>query len=103
MAATPQPVFTPDASIGVSAGAASAAFALPGTPANDTSLRVTNVGSMPVALKLGTDNTVTVTSSTGLVVMPGRTEYIGMAGKTWAALTTSTPGATSTVNLTTGN
>lgn len=103
MAATPQPVFTPDTSAGVSAGPASAAFALPGTPASDTTLRVANVGSMPVYCKLGASSAVTVTNSTGLCVMPGRTEYLGIGANTWIAITTGTLGTSSTVNLTTGN
>ncbi len=103
MAATPQPVFTPDASIGTSAGGTSAAVLLPGTPATDTTVRVCNVGSMPVAVKLGTTSAVTCTMSTGLVVMPGRTEYLGIGANTYIALTTGTPGTSSTVNLTTGS
>lgn len=103
MSLTPQPAFTPDASIGASAGPSSAAVALPGTPASDTVLRVVNVGSMPVACKLGNSNAVTCTMSTGTVVMPGREVYLGMAGDTYIALTTGSPGTSTTCNLTTGN
>lgn len=103
MAATPQPVFTPDASVGVSVGSSSAAVPLPGTPASDTTLRLCNVGSMPIFCKLGTTNAVAVTNATGLCVMPGRTEYLGIGANTYIAMTTGTPGTSSTCNLSTGN
>jgi hypothetical protein len=53
--------------------------ALPGTPANDRQVLVTNVGSLPVALNLGAVNPVAVTEQTGLVVLPGQSRAIGIA------------------------
>ncbi len=102
MALIPQSAFTPDTAAGVSAGPASAAFALPGTLAGDTVVRVTNVGTMAVYCKLG-NSAVAVTNSTGLCVMPGDTVYLGIGANTHIAMTTGTQGTSSTINLTTGN
>jgi hypothetical protein len=103
MALIPTSAFTPDASVGCSAGPTAAAVLLPGTPASDTTLRVTNIGNNPVGVKLGTSSAVTCTMSTGLVVMPGQTEYLGIGANTYLALCTGAPGTSSSVNLTTGN
>jgi len=103
MAAIAQSVFTPDTAVGTSVGSSSAAVALPGTPASDTTLRVANVGNNPIYVKLGTTNAVTVTNGTGLCIMPGDKEYLGIGSNTYIAMTTGTPGTSSTVNLTTGS
>jgi len=76
--------FTPDASAGASFGAASSAVALPGTLANDTLVMVTNVGSLPVAVKLG-GSTVTVTTTTGLVILAGQSVALGIGSNTYIA------------------
>ena len=103
MAVTPQPVFTPDASVGASAGQVSSTVLLPGTPASDTTLRIVNLGSMAVAVKLGTSSAVSCTMSTGTVIMPGQEVYLGIGANTYIAILTGAPGTSSTINLTTGN
>ncbi len=104
MAVTPQPAFTVDAAIGTAAVSSSSALALPGTPASDTVVLVTNLGPCHVAIKLGTSSAVTVTPSTGLVVLAGREAYLGMTGFTHIAMACAGgPGTSSTLNIATGN
>jgi hypothetical protein len=104
MAAVQISSFTPDASIGTSFGFASVAVALPGTPASDVMVRVCNLGPTPVAVKLGTTNAVTVTSSTGMVIAAGETVYITIGANLFiAGVACAGPNNASTVNLTTGS
>ena len=96
--------FTPDASSGASFGSSSSAVALPGTPASDTLVMVTNYGSIPVAVKLGT-SAVTVTKTTGLLILAGQSVAIGLGGATYiAGIATGAIGSQQAlVNLTTGS
>lgn len=55
--------------------------ALPGTPASDSIVVLTNLSTMPVLVKLGT-GAVTVTISTGSVVMPGQQRVLAINGAT---------------------
>ena len=105
------PYFTPDASVGTSFGASSSNIALPGTPASDTTLLITNIGPLPVIFKLGTSNAVVVTlpstpgGATGFCVMPGKQFAVGIGSNTYIAgiSTGGQTGQCSVVNLTTGN
>jgi hypothetical protein len=96
--------FAPDAASGVSVGASSVAYLLPGSSlGSDTVLRIVNMGAMPVFCKLGTTNAVTVTNATGVCVMGGSTLVLTLGSNTYVAMTTGTPGTSSSVNLATGN
>jgi len=98
------PFFTPDTSAGGAAVGSSAAAALPGTPASDTTVLVTNLGNFPMFVKLGTTNAVTVTPATGLPVMPGEQLAIGIGSNTWiATICAGGAGSSTPFNLTTGN
>lgn len=102
MALSPLPAFTPDASIGTSAVSGGVTVvALPGTPASDTTVIITNLGNAPCAFKLGTSNAVTVTPSTGMVVLAGESAAIGIGANTFIALIGI--GGNASINLTTGN
>lgn len=102
--AWPLPYITPDASIGTSFGSTSSAIALPGTPANDTQVRICNLGPCAVALALGTTSAVTVTPSTGIVIMPGDSLSLGIGSNTYiAGVSCGGPSTSTVVNLTTGN
>ncbi len=96
------PYFTPDTSVGTCAGAASSAVLLPGTPSIDAIVLITNLGNNHIAVKLGASNAVTVTMSTGVIIQAGGQLALGIGANTWIALTTGSPGTSSTVNLTTG-
>lgn len=103
MAVSPQPAFTPDASVGFAAGPTSSNVALPGTPADDTVVRIANMGGAHAAVALGTDDTV-VASGIGasLVVLAGSVMYLAIGtGKYLAAIALSGP--TAVLNITTGN
>lgn len=100
MAATPHPSFTVDAAVGTSFGAASSNVALPGTPASDACVRIANTGPCHIAVKLGVDNTVTVTPSTGLVIPAGQVEFLTIGANTFIAGVAM--GGNSVVNLATG-
>ena len=105
------PYFTPDASIGAWFGATSSNFLLPGTPASDSTVLITNLGQYPVIFKLGTSNAVvaalpsSVGGVSGFVVMPGDQLAVGIGSNTYIAGITSgaLTGGGSPVNLTTGN
>jgi hypothetical protein len=100
----PLPYITPDASIGASFGTPSNSVALPGTPSADRQVLITNLGSCHLAVALGTSSAVTVTPSTGLVIMAGRSLAIGLTGQTWlAGVSCGGPGTNTQVNITTGN
>jgi hypothetical protein len=94
--------FTPDVSQGISAGQQPAVFALPNSA--DALLYLVNLGSSAVFFKLGTDNTVTVTPSTGQAIGAGQSLIVGAQGMSYIAICTSgANGAFSTVNMTSGN
>jgi hypothetical protein len=96
--------FAMDAATGTSFGFASTAVALPGVLAGDTVLRVCNLGPCPIMVKLGTTGAVSVTSSTGLAIMPGNTVYLTLGANTFiAGVAAGGPGNASSVNLATGN
>lgn len=104
MANTQKASFAPDTSVGGSFGFASSAILLPGTPAGDTIVRLTNLGPCHVAVKLGTTNAVTVTQSTGLIIPAGQVEYLTLGANLYiAGVACGGPGNTSTVNISTGN
>ena len=104
MAAATIPSFAVDAIKGTSFGSTTSPVQLPGTPSGDTSLRVANLGPCHIAVKLGTDNTVTVTSSTGLVILAGEVMYLTLGSNTWiAGVSCGGPSSSSIVNLATGN
>ncbi len=108
MALSVLPCFTPDASAATSASPGAAAIALPGTPANDTTALVTNMGCMPVAVQLFTTNPsaatlAALTMGTGVVIMPGQTLALGIGANRYVSVMTGTPGTSSTVSVTTGN
>lgn len=100
--------FTPDATTATSAGPSASAIALPGTPASDTCACIVNFGPMPAAVQLfatqpSGSTLAACTMATGLVVMPGQSQLLGISGKTYITLTTGTPGTSATVNITTGS
>ena len=96
------PYFTPDVSAGASAQAVSAAVALPGP--TDGLVYITNLGPNDIAFKLGTSNAVSVTPSTGMVLLSGRSVIVGTGGvSTYIALITLGGTLGATVNLTSGN
>lgn len=101
MANTQVPSFAPDTSVGTSFGQTSAAVLLPGTPASDSILKVTNLGPCHISVKMGTSNAVTVTINGGLIICAGQTEYLTLGANTYIAGVAS--GGNSTVSLTTGN
>jgi len=100
--------FTPDASAATSAGPGAAAIALPGTPGNDTTVLVANLGGMPVAVQLFVANPnaaalAACTMGTGVVVLPGQSLPLGIGANRYISFMTGTTGTSSTVNVTTGN
>jgi hypothetical protein len=101
---TQTPSFAVDAAVGGSFGFASSVIALPGTPASDSIVRVCNVGPCHITVKLGVDDTVIVTQSTGLTILAGQTEYITLGANTYiAGVAAGGPNNASTVNIATGN
>jgi hypothetical protein len=96
--------FAVDAAQGTSFGFASTAVLLPGTPASDSIVRVANLGPCHISVKLGTSNAVTVTNSTGVVILAGQVLYLTLGANTYiAGVAAGGPGNASTVNLATGN
>ena len=95
--------FTPDVSVGTSAGPTSAAQALPNSA--DALLYIVNMGPTHIFFKLGTTNAVTVTSATGQAVLAGQSLIVGAQGMSWIALCNSggINGSFAVVNLTSGN
>jgi hypothetical protein len=64
---------------------------------------VTNYGSVPVTVRLGS-NTVTVTPTTGLLILAGQSVAIGLGSATYiAGIVTGAPAQYGLVNLTTGS
>ena len=108
MALSPLPCFTPDASAATSASPGASAIALPGTPANDTSCLVANLGQMPVAVQFFATNPsaatlANCTMGTGVVVLPGQSLALGFGANRYVSVMTGTTGTNSTVSVTTGN
>ena len=94
--------FTPDVSQGVSAGQPASVYALPNPV--DSLLYIVNLGSGAVFFRLGIDDTVTVTPSTGQAILAGQGLIVGAAGMSFIAICNSGGGgASSVVNLTSGN
>jgi len=104
MSLQPQSAFTTDAAVGAAFGSASSPVLLPGTPSGDTVVRVANLGPCHLAVALGTTNAVTVTPSTGIVVLAGQVQYIGLGINTYiAGVSCGGPGSSAMVNIATGN
>lgn len=105
MAISTLPAFTMDAAIGSSAGATSSVVALPGTPASDALVLVSNLGPCPLACKLLVGGTGTVTPSTGVIVMPGHQLALAItAGVDHIAIVScGGTGTSTTINLATGS
>jgi hypothetical protein len=94
--------FTPDVTTAASAGAVSAAVALPNSA--DALLLLTNLGALTAFFKLGTTNAVTVTASTGTALMPGQSLIVGAQGMSYIAfIGTGSVGNSATINMTSGN
>ena len=109
MAVTPQPCFTVDAAANAAFDNTSHAVLLPGTIANDTVVRLVNVGNAPVYVLLGT-SAVTVTPQTGVCIAPGAVPtYLGINGATYIAGVVSGPNfaagwtPNAILNISTGN
>jgi len=99
-----KPSIAVDAAIGTSFGFSSTAVLLPGTPGNDAYVRVANLGPCHVAVKLGTTSAVSVTQSTGLMILAGHVEYLTLGANMYiAGCSAGGPGNASTVNIATGN
>ena len=94
--------FTPDVSVGTSAGVASAAVALPNSA--DALLYLVNLGPNTISFKLGTTSAVTVTTSTGCALLPGQSLIVGAQGMSYIAIIAhGCLGMGSTINMTSGN
>lgn len=77
--------FAPSAAAALSAGLTSANVLLPTTGAPTIAL-VTNVGSVPAFVLLGSSSAVAVTTATGLVIMPGASVALTIGANTYLAL-----------------
>ena len=100
--------FTPDGTAVTSAGPGASALQLPGTPAGDAAVLVSNLGQMPVSVKLfaaqpSAAALALLTMASGPVVMPGQQFALGIARMTYLSVMTGTTGTSSTVSVTTGN
>ena len=94
--------FTPDVAAGASFSNTSSVVAIP-NPA-DGILYITNLGPYPLSFKLGTVNTITVTSSNAMILMPGQALAVVSTGVSYiAGMAVGAPSnAGSTVNLCSG-
>jgi hypothetical protein len=103
MAVNTPEAFTLDTAAGTSFGATSSAVALPGIPGSDLVVRICNLGPCHLACKLGGSG-VTVTPSTGIVVLAGQVLVLALAGATYiAGVSCGGTGTASTVNIATGS
>ena len=94
--------FTPDVSVGTSAGKVSSNIALPNSA--DSLLYLVNLGPNTISFKLGTTSAVTVTTSTGCALIPGQSLIVGSQGMSYIAMIAhGCLGMGSTINLTSGN
>ena len=86
MAVQTLPAFMPDGAIGGSFGAATSRIALPGAQVggSDTLVVVSNLGSIPVYVALGS-NTVTAVVGASFLVMPGRQRVFAIGAATYIA------------------
>jgi hypothetical protein len=101
-----QPSFAPDTSVGTTFGTSSTNIALPGTPGSDAYVRIVNIGMCPLFFKLGTANTVTVTITTGVCVLPGHEIFLTIGSNTFIAGIANgiaSAGQQGIANITTGN
>jgi hypothetical protein len=105
MASTQKASFLPDGIVGGSFGFASSTIQLPGTPATDAMVRVTNLGPCHIAVALVNASSGSTSQSTGLVIPAGQTEFLTLsAGNTYlAGVAIGGPQNTSTVNIATGS
>lgn len=100
MAVTPQPAFTVDSSVGMSAGITSSNVALPGTLADDTVVRIVNLGPGTAYVALGSSSVAATTQN--LCIPPGQVQYLAINSNTYlAAITTGAGNAQ--LNISTGN
>jgi hypothetical protein len=76
--------FTIDGAKGMAFGSTSSRVALPGTPANDALVVVTNVGSLPVYVALG-GNTVVAAVGTSALVLAGQQRVFALGSATYIA------------------
>lgn len=106
MAVTPISAFTVDASVTLAVGGVSSNVALPGTLADDTVVRVANIGPYAIAVALG-GSTVKASFQPGSgltvgVVVPGGTvQYLALGSATYIAAVSQ--GQNSTLGVSTGN
>jgi len=104
MAAVTDSSFAPDASMGAAFTSVSSNVLLPGTPGSDNYVRIVNVGPLLCAVKLGTSDAVTVTGTTGVVIMPGQVLNLTLGSNTYlAGIALGSQGNAAVVNITTGN
>jgi hypothetical protein len=85
MAVNTYPAFALDAATGFTFNATSSRVALPGTLGGDSLVRVHNLGPNDVVVRLGADNTVTVSLTNGIAIGAGRTEYLTLGSNTYIA------------------
>lgn len=105
MANVQQSSFAVDAAVGTSFGFTATNIALPGTVAGDSIVRVANLGPCHVAVRLTTSSSdVTVTPSTGIIVLAGGELWLTLGSNTRIeGVASGGPGMASTVNIATGN
>ena len=85
MAVATLPAFTPDAAIGEAFGPVSSSVALPGTPASDSLVVVTNVSAVPVYVQLGTSSAVVAVVRASSLVLPGQVRVFAIGANTYIA------------------
>lgn len=96
--------FAVDAAVGASFGGTTSNVAVPGTPASDTILKVTNLGPCHIAIKLGASIAVVVTPSTGLIILAGQSVNLTLGANTFiAGIACGGSQSSSTVNIASGN
>jgi hypothetical protein len=86
MAVQTLPAFTPDGAVGAAFTGASSRVQLPGAQVGgtDTLVVVTNIGSLPVYVALGS-STVTAAVGTSFLVLPGRQRVFAIGTATYLA------------------
>jgi hypothetical protein len=105
MAVQTLPAFTMDAAVGAAATSGSALVALPGTPASDALVVVTNLGPCHVAVKLISGSSGSVAPNTGFVILAGKSEVLAIAAGNdhLAIISCGGPGTSAMLNIATGN
>lgn len=91
--------FTPTAYYTLAVGSTSSNVAIAGTPA---ALLVSNAGPNPVAMLAGSSDSLTVTEATGLVLLPGQSQFIA-AGAYLAAIALGGSPSLSTLYISAGS